>query len=263
MKMKDREKTDLRMPPVHVSRLLMAAVLAAWAGVACAAPPAAAAAPSAAPVAAPTAAPESIKGQVLEVKDAGQYTYLRLKISGGETWAAVQRSNVQKGAQVTIDNVMLMKDFESRALKRKFDRIVLGTLVTSAGASPVAATTAGNPHTTVPPTGTPDVKVAKATGADARTVAEIVAKRSELKDKPVVVRGKVVKYTPGVMGKNWIHLRDGSGSATERTNDVLVTTTEETNIGDVVTAKGVVRTDKDFGSGYAYQVLVEQATLQK
>ncbi len=66
---------------------------------------------------------------MLEVKDAGQYTYLRLKTTGGETWAAVQRSNVQKGAQVTIDNVMLMKDFESRALNRKFDRIVLGTLV--------------------------------------------------------------------------------------------------------------------------------------
>ncbi len=90
-----------------------------------------------------------------------------------------------------------------------------------------------------------------------------MAKRSELKDKPVAVRGKVVKYTPGVMGKNWIHLRDGSGSAADRTNDVLVTTTEETNIGDIVTAKGVVRTDKDFGSGYAYQVLVEQAKLQK
>jgi hypothetical protein len=113
------------------------------------------------------------------------------------------------------------------------------------------------------PVDVPDVKVAKATGADARTVAEIVSGRVALKDKPVVVRGKVVKFTPGVMGKNWIHLRDGSGAAADGTNDVVVTTKDETKIGDVVLVKGVVRTDRDLGSGYKYAVLVEDATLQK
>ena len=108
-----------------------------------------------------------------------------------------------------------------------------------------------------------DVKVAKATGPDARTVAEVVAKRADLKDKTVVVRGKVVKFTPGVMDKNWIHLRDGTGSAADGTNDVVVTTKEETQIGAVVLVKGVVHTDKDLGSGYSYKVLIEEATLQK
>ncbi len=108
-----------------------------------------------------------------------------------------------------------------------------------------------------------NVKVPKATGPDARTVAEIVAKGTELKNKPVLVRGKVVKYTPGVMGKNWVHLRDGSGSATDGTNDVLVTTKDETKIGDVVLARGTVRTDVNLGSGYSYKVLVDEATLQK
>ena len=108
-----------------------------------------------------------------------------------------------------------------------------------------------------------NVKVPKATGPNARTVAEIVAKGTELKDNPVVVRGKVVKYTPDVMGKNWVHLRDGSGSASDGTNDVLVTTTDETKIGDVVLARGTVRTDVNLGSGYAYKVLVEEAKLQK
>ena len=70
-----------------------------------------------------------------------------------------------------------------------------------------------------------DIHVAKASGANARTVAEIVTKGAELKDKPVLVRGKVVKYNPEIMGKNWIHLRDGSGSASDNSNDVLVTTT--------------------------------------
>jgi len=108
-----------------------------------------------------------------------------------------------------------------------------------------------------------DVKVPKATGPDARTVAEIVTKGTALKDKTVAVRGKVVKFTPGVMGKNWVHLRDGSGSAADGTNDVLVTTQDETKIGDVVLARGTVRTDVNLGSGYAYKVLVEEAKLQK
>ena len=108
-----------------------------------------------------------------------------------------------------------------------------------------------------------DVKVPKATGPDARTVAEIVAKGPELKGKTVLVRGKVVKFTGGVMGKNWVHLRDGSGSASDGTNDVVVTTQDETKIGDVVLARGTVRTDVNLGSGYAYKVLVEEAKLQK
>ena len=108
-----------------------------------------------------------------------------------------------------------------------------------------------------------DVKVTKATGADAKTVAEIVGGRSGLKDKSVTVRGKVVKFTPGVMGKNWVHLQDGSGSAKDGSNDVVVTTQGETKVGDVVLVKGTVKTDVDLGSGYKYAVLVENATLAK
>jgi hypothetical protein len=107
-----------------------------------------------------------------------------------------------------------------------------------------------------------DVKVAKASGPNAHTVAEIMNNKGELKDKPVVVRGKVVKYTPGVMGKNWLHLQDGSGSAKDGTNDIVVTTLDEAKKGDVVLAKGVVRIDRDLGSGYFYKVLVEDAKLQ-
>ena len=108
-----------------------------------------------------------------------------------------------------------------------------------------------------------DVNVAKATGADARTVAEIVTGSPQLKDKTVVVRGRVVKFTPDVMGKNWVHLRDGSGSAADNTNDILVTTSDATKVGDVVIAKGVVHTNVDLGSGYSYKVLVENAKLAK
>jgi hypothetical protein len=76
------------------------------------------------------------------------------------------------------------------------------------------------------------------------------------------VRGKVVKYNEGIMGKNWIHLRDGTGSVEKETNDVLVTSSSPAKVGDIITAKGVVHTNKDFGAGYSYKVLVEDATLQ-
>ena len=76
-----------------------------------------------------------------------------------------------------------------------------------------------------------------------------MTKSAELKDKPVLVRGRIVKYNQGIMGKNWIHLRDGTGSAADNSNDVLVRTTGEAKVGDVVLARGTVRTDQDFGSG--------------
>jgi hypothetical protein len=105
--------------------------------------------------------------------------------------------------------------------------------------------------------------VAKAEGANGRTVAEVYANRVALKDKPVVIRAKVVKVNAGVMGKNWVHLRDGSGSAADGSNDLLVTSKDEPKVGDLVVAKGTVKTDVNLGSGYAYKVLVEEASFQK
>ena len=214
----------------------------------------------------PPPAPQgaAVRGQVLEVRDVETYTYLRLKTKDGEIWAAVNKAPVKKGAEVTIENATVMTNFESKTLKKTFDRIVFGKLAGSGGGTPAAGGDLGQMHGSMakaPDVG--DVKVAKASGADARTVAEIIGTRAALKDKPVTVRGKVVKFTPEVMGKNWIHLRDGTGSAADGSNDLVVTTKDETQVGAVVLVKGVVRTDVDLGSGYTYKVLVEEAKLQK
>lgn len=106
------------------------------------------------------------------------------------------------------------------------------------------------------------IKVEKAKGADAYTVAETYEKAGKLDKKPVVVRGKVVKISKGIMGKNWTHLRDGSGDAGKGTNNLVVTSQDEPKVGDVVTAKGTLYKDKDFGAGYLYQVIVEEATIK-
>jgi len=206
----------------------------------------------------------TVTGKVLEVKDVDNYTYLRLKTQDGEMWAAVNKAPMKIGADVTIENATVMNNFESKTLNKTFDRIMFGSIAapgTSALSAPVdmAAMHAG--MTKSVDVGT--ISVIKAGGPDGRTVAEINARRADLKGKTVVVRGKVVKFTPDVLGKNWIHLRDGSGSAADGSNDILVTALDETKIGDVVLVKGVVQIDRDLGSGYSYKVLIEEATLQK
>jgi hypothetical protein len=240
--------TSCATPIVAASRSALSALLfaAAFAAAAAAPPPAGA-----------------LQGEVLETRNVDGYTYLRLKTASGETWAAVPTSTVKPGAKVTIGNSMVMENFESKTLKKKFDRIVFGQIVDPAG-GPATGTAAAPPA--MPQAAAPaakPIKVDKATGPDARTVAEVVTGKDKLKDKSVLVRGQVVKVNTGIMGKNWLHLRDGSGSAADGSNDILVTTKDVAALGDVVSVKGVVRTDVNLGSGYAYAVLIEDAALRK
>jgi hypothetical protein len=207
----------------------------------------------------PAFAADSVSGTVLEVKDVDSYTYLRLKTKEGEVWAAVNRAPVKLGEQVSVENTSEIRNFESKALKKTFPLIVFGVLAGSD--KEMLSAHSGVSHAQ---DSTEKIQVPKASGANAKTVAEIVTQAKDLKDKPVVVRGKVVKFNPGIMGKTWIHLRDGSGNAADNSNDILITAAMNTlaKPGDVVTVSGTVRTDKDFGAGYAYKVLIEDATLK-
>ncbi|MBU1424840.1 MAG: nucleotide-binding protein [Gammaproteobacteria bacterium] len=216
------------------------------------------------PAAMPTAPAVSMTGKVLEVKDVDSYTFLRLKTRDGELWAAVMTAKVRKGSTVTVENGVVMNNFHSKALNKTFPTILFGTLGSATAMAPTGHGL-GTAYPLVPGKKLETINeapVAKASGANAYTVSEIVTSSADLKDKTVQLRGRVVKFNPSIMGKNWIHLRDGSGSATDDTNDILVTSQSETRVGDVVTVKGTVRTDKDFGSGYAYKVLIEEATLE-
>ncbi len=223
----------------------------------------------------------TLTGSILETMDSGGYTYLRLKTPGGEVWAAVNQATVKKGGTVTVVNGMTMDGFESKTLKRKFDHIVFGSLASaSSAAAPAgaAASASGQPtldpqvlagiaaqHASVAsgPADIGEISVEKAEGKEARTVAEIFAGKAALKGNLVAVRGKVVKYNPGILGRNWIHLRDGSGSRDTQDDDITVTTTATSAVGDVVLARGTLHLDQDFGAGYAYAVILEDAELVK
>jgi hypothetical protein len=244
-----------------------------------AAPAAAPSAPasSAAAAAVPQPPLRSVSGIVEETLDASDYTYMRLRTDGGETWAAVTKSKVKKGDNVTVVNAMSMDGFESKTLNRKFDHIVFGSLGDGRAGAPSAPVSAHGaaadapkgapaaPHAAVADGGSDagDVRVPKAEGKDARTVAQVFAERALLKDKTVTVRGKVVKANPGVMGRNWYHIRDGSGSREKKDDDLTVTTGDPAAVGDVVVVRGVVHVDKDFGAGYQYPVVLEDAKVTK
>lgn len=123
------------------------------------------------------------------------------------------------------------------------------------------AASGGSESAKAPATSEP-IKVEKAKGADAYTVSEAYEKAGKLDKKTVVVRGKVVKVSKGIMGKNWVHLRDGSGDPGKGTNNLVFTTQDDPKVGTVATAKGTLYKDKDFGAGYKYQVIVEEATVK-
>lgn len=221
--------------------------------------------------------PPVLTGTVLETLDAGPYTYLRMKTPKGETWAAVNKANVKKGSEVTIVNPIPMDGFESKTLNRKFDHIVFGSLG-GAGAANSPELASGHSSSSAAseqnmakshanigsaPADVPAGKVKRAEGANGKNVAEIFSAKSSLKDTRVEVRGKVVKYNPGIMGKNWIHIRDGSGSREKKDDDITVTTLDSAAVGDTVLVKGTVRLNRDFGAGYIYPVIIEDAKVSK
>lgn len=236
------------------------------------------------PTETPAAQVATLSGTVVETMNGGGYTYMKIKSPNGESWVATPQVEVKKGQQVSIVAQMTAKQFESATLKRKFDEIVFGTLdngtAPAAAAAAPAAMPAGHPKVPggMPPAmasamGSPadhmqakaavaEVKVEKAEGPNAKTVAEIWSGKAALGDKPVVVRGTVVKFLGGIMGKNWLHLRDGSGSAANGDHDITVTTNDMAKVGDVVVVSGTVRVDKDFGAGYRYPAIIEDASIK-
>lgn len=212
------------------------------------------------------AAGGTISGKLLEQMAVGPYVYVRLETPSGEVWAAVNEAPLTIGEPVTVYNVMRMERFESPTLQRTFDQIYFGSLEPGAGSAPGtdAGMGAADASMGAPPAEDANVgAIARANGTDARTIGELWTEKSHLAGATVSVRGVVVKYNGGVMGKNWIHLQDGSGDAARGTHDVAVTSLDEAAVGDTITVTGTVRTNLDVGAGYTYALLVEDAKLAR
>ncbi len=208
-------------------------------------------------------------GTVQESFQAGGYTYLRVDEQGQETWLATSPSTISKGDAVEYSDGFVMTDFYSKALDRTFDYIVFVDQVKQPGDVdendiPGNAMSAGgqNPHgiTGAAAVSAPVAGEIPAIGGG-KTVAEIFANRQQLEAKEVMLSAKVMKTSNNILGKNWITLRDGTG--TEPENALMATSLEFATPGDVVIAKGIIHNDIDIGSGYKYKVLLEDVTFLK
>lgn len=163
----------------------------------------------------PAAAPGKT-GKVLETMDASGYTYLQVDTGSETFWAAAPQFAVKVGDDVVVPEGMPMTNFSSKTLDRTFDMVYFVPSVLVGGTESLAGQMpAGHPpmtngsKTTVVTT---DVDLTGITVAEGgQTVGDIYAKKAELNGKPVKVRGKVVKFSPQIMGKNWIHIQDGTG----------------------------------------------------
>lgn len=205
----------------------------------------------------------AISGKVVQTMNSGGYTYAEVEDKGQKTWVAVSQTKIKKGDTVSFQPGAVMENFESKTLKRKFDRIVFSAGLTTPPAAGGEVQTTGSKDKVV---GTKEkIKIEKPAVANAYTVEELYKKRADLNDKTVIVKGKVVKVSTGIMQRNWVHIQDGTGDAAKGTHNLVVTSTSE-NVpanGDVVIATGTLLKDKDFGAGYKYDAIIENATFTK
>jgi hypothetical protein len=198
-----------------------------------------------------------IRGQVVEAINAATYTYVQIDTGSAKVWAAAPQFTVKQGDTVALGDAMPMPNYHSKTLNRTFEVVYFSGRATVNGAAAVAGQAAVAPARNLPGLAVDLANIARAPGG--QTVAEVHSGRAALAGKPVSVRGRVVKFNANIMGRNWLHIRDGSG--VEGSNNLTVTSAGQAKVGDLVLVTGRLAVDKDFGSGYRYALLVEEAKV--
>lgn len=197
-------------------------------------------------------------GVIQEVIQTSNYTYCYLKNDNDEKWVAINRIPLNTGETLYYNKGMEMNDFHSRELDRTFPSIFF---VEMASTDP----NGGFDHSSLPMGDEPvkptfekkDYAVEKA--MDGITIAELYANKDKYNGQKVRIRGKITKFTPDIMHKNWIHLQDGSEF--EGNFDLTITTNQVVNEDAIVTFEGTVALEQDFGYGYYYPVVLEDAII--
>ena len=211
----------------------------------------------------PAVSAEPATGTVIKTEAAGSYTYVQLDEGGATNWYAAPAVQLESGTKVYVPTGGLpMRDFYSESLNRTFP-----TVYFVGGVQPVDATAqAGSLPPGHPPVSGQDDTSSPAADpasvvhpAGAATIADVYAKQESLEGKAVTVHGIAVKVSNDILGYNGIHIQDGTGE--NGTDDLLITTKGSVSLGQTVTAKGTLNRNRDFGSGYRYDVLIEDAEI--
>jgi hypothetical protein len=196
--------------------------------------------------------------------DASDYSYLQVSEKDGiKYWIAAKRVEAVKGDILYYTKSMEMKNFHSNTLNRNFESVLFVDDITK---TPHNTNNTG----TVPPIdpkavhsqvgSTPKLEVPVEAIKGGKTVAQIYDDMAKLNGQSVKIRGKVVKYNPEILGTNWIHIQDGTASGTNY--DLMVTSKAQTSVGQIIVVEGKVATNRDFGAGYSYKVMIENANVK-
>ena len=207
--------------------------------------------------------------KVAEVVQTSNYTYLKVSDNGAENWIAVTRQEAAVGEVYYYDQALEMKNFNSKELKRTFETIYfvqgLSKQPITAAAAPPAGMGGMGGDAAAKHTGKivlekkSGINVAPAAGSV--SIAQLWADKDKYSGKTIKIKGQVVKINEQVMGKSWIHIQDGSGDSGNF--DLAVTTLDGMKMDDVVTFEGTITLNKDFGAGYFYEIIMEDAKLVK
>jgi hypothetical protein len=210
------------------------------------------------PTAQSVANPAMHEVKVEEVIQTSGYTYLKVSENGAENWIAVNRQEAAAGETYYYEEALEMKNFQSKELNRTFETIYF---VQGISKEPIAA------QAQMP--AMQGVKVASAMkegisvdpAEKGLSVAKLYADRNNFAGKKIKMKGQVVKVNEEVMGKNWIHIQDGTKDG--ESFDLTITTLDKAAVDEVVTFEGTITLNKDFGYGYSYEVIMEDAKLVK
>ena len=191
---------------------------------------------------------------VTEVIQTSNYTYLQVAEEANKFWIAVVKSDTKPGDSVYYSKASEMKDFKSRELGRTFPSIFFVDDPSNRLITAQPATQALTPKKV-------EIKrwseVSVETPKGGITLAGLFSNPGGYAGKPVMIRGVVVRFNSQIMNKNWVHIQDGTDFGTKF--DLTVTTNDSVAVGQTATFQGIIALNKDFGSGYTYDVIMEEA----
>ena len=201
-----------------------------------------------------------IAQEVLNVKG---YSYVRFLEDGMEIWIAAPTTDVKVGETYYFGKSMEMKNFKSNELDKTFETLYFIDKISSTEEgitqpklSSQAFGNKGSKRAIVE-----KKNIAIEASENTITIEELFKNKEKYNYQTVRLKGEVTKYNPAIMDINWFHIQDGT--AFNEKYDLTATTEDEVNLGDIVTFEGKVILNKNFGSGYVYDVLIENATILK
>jgi len=200
--------------------------------------------------------------EVKEVIQTSSYSYLKVTEKGNERWVAVSKQDINAGDVYYYEGSLQMTNFQSKELNRTFDEVYFLNQISKTPFAEAAAAEAmaGMPAHSGKVNTEQNSAITLEKQAGEITVAQVFANRAEYEGKEIEIRGIVVKVNKEVMGKNWIHIQDGTND--NGNFDLTITSMDLPALNDEVTFKGKITLKKDFGAGYYYDVIMEEATLQ-